>query len=187
MLSQRQRLLTAAVLISAPLLWWGLHTPQETLPSATAPRVEAVDFFVRGAEITRWQDDGRTGQIMTTPLMRHFPAREQMELTMPLTRVPGADGGEYRIQAECGILPDSQNEVLLAGGVQLHDNPASGLPARLHTDTLTLYPPRDFAHTDAQVMVERGSDSTSATGMDVFFDQQRIDLLSGVKGEYHVQ
>lgn len=187
MLNQRQRLLTAAALIAAPLLWWGLITPEEPLISATGDHIKRVDFFVREAEITRWHDNGNTGQVMTTPLMRHYPASKQMELTKPVTQVPREGGGEYRIQAASGTLPDSQTQILLAGNVKLHDNPASGLPTLMTTDELTLYPPRDYAHTEHPVQVQRGTDTTSAIGMDVFFDQQRIDLLSDVKGEYHAQ
>ncbi|MBA4503119.1 LPS export ABC transporter periplasmic protein LptC [Marinobacterium marinum] len=187
MLSQRQRLLIAAVLIAAPLLWWGLVTPDQSEPSSAAGPVEQVDFFIRNAEITRWQDDGSIGQVLTTPLMRHYPAREEMHLSTPEVQMPRGDGGFYLLNADEGTLPDSQEQILLAGNVQLHDNPTAGPGALMTTDRMTLYPPRDYAHTDDPVQMLRGTDTTSAVGMDLFFDQQRIELLSNVKGEYHVQ
>lgn len=110
-----------------------------------------------------------------------------MELETPVTRVPRDDSGHYLLSADRGTLPDSREQILLAGNVQLHDNPAAGLPGQVTTDQLTLYPPRDYAHTDHPVQMQRGTDTTSAVGMDLFFDQQRIELLSDVKGEYHVQ
>lgn len=187
MLNQRQRLLVAAVLLAAPLLWLGLKTGEEPLISVTGDDVEQVDFFIRQAEITRWQEDGATGQVLTTPLMQHYPEQAAMQLDTPVTRIPRQPGGHYQLQADSGTLPDSQEQILLTGNVQLHDTPAAGLPARMTTDHLTLYPPREFAHTDALVRVQRGDDMTSAVGMDIFFDQQRIELLSNVKGEYHAQ
>ncbi len=185
MLSQRQRLLITAALVAAPLLWWGLITPEENEPSAKGSPAEQVDFFIRRAEITRWQDDGAVGQVLTTPLMQHYPEQAAMRLETPVTRVPGNAGGHYLLSADQGTLPDSREQILLAGNVQLHDNPAAGLPGLMTTDQLTLYPPRDYAHTDHSVQMQRGPDTTSAIGMDLFFDQQRIDLLSDVKGEYH--
>lgn len=187
MLSQRQRLLTAAALIAAPLLWWGLITPEEPLPSTDHLPTEQVDFFIDTAEVTHWKDDGDIGQELTTPLMRHYPDQSTIQLETPLARVPGNRGGHYLLSADRGTMPDSQAQILLAGNVQLHDNPATGLSSLMKTDQLTLYPPRDYAHTDHPVQMQRGTDTTSATGMDLFFDQQRIELLSSVKGEYHVQ
>ncbi|GAA0689557.1 hypothetical protein GCM10009104_15070 [Marinobacterium maritimum] len=187
MLSQRQRLLITATLVAAPLLWWGLITPEENAPLTGDTPVEQVDFFIRNAEITRWQDDGTVAQLLTTPLMQHYPEQAAMRLETPVTRVPGKAGGHYLLSADQGTLPDSRQQILLAGNVQLHDNPAAGQPSLMTTDQLTLYPPRDYAHTDHPVRMQRGSDTTSAVGMDLFFDQQRIDLLSDVKGEYHVQ
>ncbi|GAA0788158.1 LPS export ABC transporter periplasmic protein LptC [Marinobacterium sediminicola] len=187
MLSQRQRLLIAATLVAAPLFWWGLGSPEDSDSQVSSTSVEQVDFFIRSAEITRWKNDGNVGQILTTPLMQHYPDRAAMILETPLTRVPAAADREYLLSADEGTLPDSQEQILLAGNVQLHDNPATGLPGLVTTDQLTLYPPRDYAHTDQPVLIKRGQDTTSAIGMDLYFDQQRIDLLSDVKGEYHVQ
>ncbi len=187
MLSQRQRLLIAVALVAAPLVWWGLITPEDSAPATDSAQVEQVDFFIRNAEITRWQDDGSIGQVLTTPLMQHYPERATMQLETPVTRVPGNEGGHYLLSADQGSLPDSQEQILLAGNVRLQDNPATGLPGLMTTDQLILYPPRDYAHTDHPVRMQRGADTTSAVGMDLFFDQQRIDLLSDVKGEYHVQ
>lgn len=187
MLSQRQRLLITAVMVAAPLLWWGLISPEENGSSASDTLAEQVDFFIRHAEITRWQDNGDLGQVLTTPLMQHYPEQAAMQLATPVTRVPHGAGGHYLLSADRGTLPDSREQILLAGNVQLHDNPAAGLPGLMTTDQLTLYPPRDYAHTDHPVRMQRGPDTTSAVGMDLFFDQQRIDLLADVKGEYHVQ
>ncbi len=186
MLSQRQRLLITAALVAAPLLWWGLITPTTDAPSVSDTAAEQVDFFIRSAEITRWRDDGAIGQVLTTPLMQHYPEQAAMQLENPVTRVPGSGGGHYLLSADRGTLPDTQDQILLAGNVELHDNPAAGPSGLMTTDQLTLYPPRDYAHTDDPVRMQRGADTTSATGMDLFFDQQRIDLLSDVKGEYHV-
>jgi LPS export ABC transporter protein LptC len=187
MLSQRPRLLIAAALIAAPLLWWGLVTPDDSEHVTTDGQVEQVDFFIRAAEVTRWKEDGSIAQVLTTPLMQHYPKQAAMQLDSPVTRVPRDNGGHYLLSANQGTLPDTQDEILLAGDVQLHDNPVAGLPGLMTTDQLTLYPPRDYAHTDLPVQMQRGQDNTTAVGMDVFFDQQRIDLLSDVKGVYHVQ
>lgn len=187
MLNQRLRLLIAAVLVATPLLWWGLVSPDRTSAPAPAADRERVDFFIRGAEVTRWQADGSVAQILTTPLLQHYPARAAMELDTPQLHMPGADRGHYLLRAERGTMPDARNRILLAGDVQLHDNPAADVPGRLYTDRLTLYPPRDYGHTDQPVRIERGADITTAVGMELFFDQQRIELLSDVKGEYHAQ
>lgn len=187
MLSQRWRLVIAATLLTPPLIWWGWSTP--TVPDTnlgSKPDLQ-VDFFIQNASMTRWNEDGTPAHNISTPLMRHLPESELTLLEAPELIVPEqSDQTSYRLQAGLGRIPDSHEQVELAGGVLLHDNPLSGVAVRLSTEQLTFFPAEDRAHTGHNVQIQRAEDITEALGMDVFFEEQRIELLSDVKGVYHV-
>jgi len=185
MLQSRLRLAISLILLLVPLLWWGLASTdshREPIPEASAER---ADFFIREARITRWDPQGDLAQTLESPLVRHYPDSGEIHLSTPRALIPGEQGNDFQIQALEGRMPDSQERITLAGDVQLHDNPPSGRITEMQTEQLILYPPRNYAHTDQPVRVTQGPDYTESRGMEVFFDEQRVELLSEVKGTYH--
>jgi len=185
MLQSRLRLAISLILLLVPLLWWGLSSTDTGDKAAVSPGKERTDFFIRSARITRWDMAGEIAQELESPLLRHYPDAAEMHLESPRARIPDEPGKDFHIQAREGRMPDSQERIILAGDVLLHDNPPSGRLTEMRTELLTLYPPRDYAHTDQPVRVTRGPDYTDSRGMEIFFDEQRVELLSEVKGTYH--
>lgn len=185
MLRSRLRLAVAFILLLIPLLWWGLVTTDSGDEPAVQSSQDRVDFFIREATITHWNEQGEVAQELTSPLMRHFPELKDMHFDTPVTRIPQEQGGEFHVLAQEGRMPDSQKRIELAGNVRLYDNPPSGDNTEMLTEQLTLYPPRNYAQTNQPVRVVRGPDHTESRGMEVFFDEQRVELLSEVKGTYH--
>lgn len=185
MLQSQLRLAIALIMLLVPLLWWGLVSTGLNDDPIIEPGADRIDFFIREARITRWDNNGAIAQTLNSPLLRHYPESEEMHFDTPQMLIPREQGADFRIFANEGRMPDSQERIVLAGDVQLHDNPASGSAAIMLTEQLTLYPPRDYAHTDLPVKVTRDRDHTQGRGMEVFFDEQRVELLSEVKGTYH--
>lgn len=185
MLQSRLRLAISLLLLLVPLLWWGLSSTETERKPAVSPDRERADFFIRSARITRWDMTGEIAQELESPLLRHYPEAAEMLMKQPRARIPDEQGNDLHIQAREGRMPDSQERIILAGDVLLHDNPPSGQLTEMRTDLLTLYPPRDYAHTDQPVRVTRGPDYTDSRGMEIYFDEQRVELLSEVKGTYH--
>ncbi len=189
MLNQRWRLVIATTLLTPPLLWLGWSGPTTHLPQPTTGAEENVDFFIEQAQITRWQEDGTEAQQISATSMRHLPDLDLSRLEQPEVIVPAnaTSSMPYRLRADSGEVPDSQQQVELAGNVLLHDNPQSEATIQFSTEQLTLYPDQNRAFTERAVQVQRGQDTTEALGMDVYFEEQRIELLSDVKGVYHAQ
>lgn len=182
----RLRLLLALLLVAIPVLYWGFSgstLPQKTVHSITADG--RIDFFMRDAQTQYWDKQGNTGREWQTPLLNHYPRRNSSELTTPVALMSASDGSTYKIRANEGKVPDDQTEIQLAGDVQVHHNPQSGPAGSLTTSVLTIYPKRDFAHTDAPVTLTNGTDRTTSDGLEVYFDERRIELLSNVRGQYH--
>jgi lipopolysaccharide export system protein LptC len=58
--------------------------------------------------------------------------------------------------------------------------------ARLTTQALTLYPERDYAETAQSVRIQTAGSNTTATGMQVFLNDGRLELLSNVRGQHEL-
>jgi lipopolysaccharide export system protein LptC len=181
----RLRLVVALALIMPVLLYWGLSG--STLPQRTQlvpNNQESIDFFMREARTTYWDQQGRLDYQWQTPELFHYPKRGISSLLTPRALMPGANGDQYNIQANQGEVRDDQALIALAGDVEVHHNPQSGIPSMLTTDALTVIPPQALARTDDLATVTRGREQMESVGLEVYFDERRIEMLSNVKGRY---
>lgn len=182
----RIRLLVALAIVASVLIYWGISgdtLPQP--PTGSSKRGGSIDFFMRDAHTVYWSVEGDRAHEWQTPELDHYPQRSRSELQLPETMMPTANGGIYKIRANEGWIDDNQSQIQLAGSVEVHHNPHSGPAAMLSTDNLTIYPPQDLARTDDPATLVRNGEQTDTVGLEVYFDQQRIELLSNVRGRYN--
>lgn len=183
--SNRFRLLIAVAIITPALLYWGFAGTD--LPTQSEQHIDtpaSFDFFMRDATTTYWNSNGQLDYRWQAPEVHHYPQRNGSELSAPVASQPTDSGGTYKMQANEGWILDDQSQIALAGDVEVHHNPQTGPGSLLTTSTLTLYPPRDFASTDAPATLTRGTDRTDTVGLEVYFDERRVEMLSNVQGRY---
>lgn len=171
-----------AILAAAAIYWAFFGTPSQV--SRGAPDdPNRVDFFVKDAFITKFDKQGQIEHIITTPLLQHFPVQERTKLQTPFVTLPG-EMGDTQISSDEGFMLDDETKIELAGNVRVIDNSTSEVPWVLTTSILTFLPPENYAETDAPVLVVQGQNRTDAIGMQAWFNERRVDLLSEVRGYY---
>jgi lipopolysaccharide export system protein LptC len=79
---------------------------------------------------------------------------------------------------------DSNEKLTLKGNVIVIQTLANGETSQLQTSILYLEPSRRYAQTDKPVIITDARGIINATGMKLFFDEQRIELLSSVVSRY---
>jgi LPS export ABC transporter protein LptC len=79
---------------------------------------------------------------------------------------------------------DSNDKLTLIGNVVVKQILENGEPSELQTSILYLEPSRRYAQTDKPVIITDARGTINATGMKIFFDEQRIELLSKVVSRY---
>ncbi|WP_409523269.1 LPS export ABC transporter periplasmic protein LptC [Nitrincola sp. MINF-07-Sa-05] len=182
--SIRLRILLALLIMVPLLLFWGFFgIPTET-SSERPPLPDEVDFFIRDARIQLFGVDGQLQQEITTPLVQHLPGLEQVQMMTPVLTQSRADGSVLEIIADEAWMLDDESKIELAGDVQVIDNPVQGTPIIMTTSVLALFPPQDFASTEAAVTLTDGQSRTDAIGMQAWFSERRVELLSEVRGIY---
>ncbi|TCK07310.1 LPS export ABC transporter periplasmic protein LptC [Marinobacterium mangrovicola] len=182
----RLRLLIALLIITPFLVWWGLGG--NTMPKTPVVREETnstYDFFMRDTESRYWGEDGSFQRSWESSEMHHYPARNASQLQQPVAHMPQQEGGTYKIRANEGWILDDQSEIQLAGDVEVNHNPQSGPGSVMATSTLNVFPQTNYAETDALVTLTRNGEQTESTGLEVYFDERRVELLSNVRGRYN--
>ncbi|MGH1440994.1 MAG: LPS export ABC transporter periplasmic protein LptC [Cellvibrionaceae bacterium] len=104
---------------------------------------------------------------------RQQTTTEQKTITQTLT-----------ISANTAEANQKQDRLILIGNVVLEQQNAQGEITQLRTERLQIHPDRRYAESSKPVIIKDKVGTTSATGLKVFFDDKRIELLSKVKGQY---
>ena len=179
----RLRLIIAFLILTLAGLYLALFDTPKEGPADRLDDSKRVDFFVRDALITKFNAQGDIEHIIHSPLLQHFPGKELTRLEQPHLIMPG-DLGDMQISSDEGFFLDDDSKIELAGNVQVIDNSISEIPWILSTSILTFLPPDNYAETDAAVRITQGRNQTDAVGMQVWFNEHQVDLLSEVRGYY---
>lgn len=153
--------------------------PVSVLPT---PELEGEpDIYMESPVVSQFREDGTLEYRLIAQHASHYQRDSLTLLTEPhLTLLP-RQGPQWTVSARQGILhrpppggADVPEEtVVLEEDVLLERSAPDGEPLRLATPSLRLFPRRQYAETDRDVMIASSFGRTTATGLEG-------DLQSGV-------
>ncbi|HEX7036827.1 MAG TPA: LPS export ABC transporter periplasmic protein LptC [Pseudomonadales bacterium] len=138
-------------------------------PLPSRPLTGEPDIYMESPEVSQFRTDGSLEYRLLAANAQHFQPDARTLLRAPDLTLFRADAPPWSVRADRGTLqrpPGAAEEtVLLQGGVVLRATRLNGDPMRLLTERLTLYPRRQFAETDQDVMIQGRFGQTTATGL----------------------
>ena len=177
---------TALAWLSAEWLW-----EQETEVPAEAPLadVESPDAFMEGVVMRTMNTQGRPRYEMRATRAVHFAHGDRTEFDAPFITFYRPDGKLWTLAAERGRTRDGDREILLSGEVLMRRpqnpaRPAGSAEVEVFTRELRIFSDREYAETDQPTTIVHAYGYVDAVGMKVWFEQERLQLLSQVKGIY---
>lgn len=183
-LSNRQRLIVAALILVPILLYWGFgETPQEASRTESALS-EKMDYFIDNAKTREWDNEGKLKRKMESIRVEHDPKAALNHLTKPESITFRKNYSQIIVTAQEGTILDDNSRTDLAGDVIVHDNPTSETGTVLSTDVLSIYPQNDYAETDKPVTITSADSNLKGVGMDLHFEERILNLHSNVKGTH---
>lgn len=181
-LSSKQRVLLALFILIPVLLYWGFSgTPAESKASAPANATK-IDYFVEHAVTTEWNAQGQTSLLLKAEKVEHHPAQAQSILIAPHSLHYRESSPPLEITAKTGYATDDNQRIDLAGNVVVHDNSISQEATIMRTEQLTIYQAEEYAETDKPVKITSPYGNMEGVGMDIQFQERRLNLHSRVKG-----
>lgn len=160
--------------------WLSRESRRPDTPAADIPA--APDYFTRDFVAVTTGPDGLPQRELRAEQMLHLPENNTLELTAPhLVLFEGATP-RWQVSANRGRVERDGDTVLLEGEVLLQE----GAPRQLNlaTDTLHIYPDRQYAETAAPVTLTAPEGRVAAVGMEADMNRRQINLLSKVQGVY---
>jgi lipopolysaccharide export system protein LptC len=128
------------------------------------------DFIMEGALISQFDTDGFLRYRLVAEEIRHFEAEALTRMLQP--RISLHDGADsvWQVSARLGTLhrpaeDTGEESVTLADEVLVEQTLRSGERVSLSTQALLLFPDRQYAETDQDVMIDTHVGRTTATGL----------------------
>ena len=141
------------------------------------------DLYMLNAAISQYDNEGKLQHILKAGRFTHFPLTDLTTMKAPsISLEPLGDGTSWVISSEDGrLLPASSyreeivelwNQVLAAS-----TNP-DGDFINIQTESLTVYPEREYLETDRKVYIDSESGRTTAAGMKAWLDTGKFIFYS---------
>lgn len=158
----------------------------EEQASSSRVRTEP-DYFVEHFNFVRLSQSGNTNYRVTGEKLTHFPQEDEFEIAQP--RIIGVDQEKtpMNIRADRAVVKQKIQEK--SGGpiedqIELYDNvsveraPSKvGVPVKLETTKLVLYPDTERMKTDAAIAMTTPNAHITATGMEANNTDQTVKFL----------
>jgi len=149
-----------------------------------APRADQdADFFMEQVEVEQYRSDGSLEYLLHADGVQHFEADARTQLEQPRLALHRPDKPPWHASASNGTLRRppagaSEETLTLRDQVVLEQTLPDGDWVRLTTPSLRIYPRRQYAETDQDVMIESLIGRTTATGLEGDLQLGILNFLS---------
>ena len=178
-MANRIIVLSSVVLAFVLAINWVLE--QSEVPIETTPRNDP-DLYMLNASIDQFDVDGRLQHKLSAERFTHFPITDLTTMKSPtLSLTPTADNPWEITASEGRILPftDYREEVVeLWDNVLARQSGQTSSFLNIQSQSLTVYPDREYAETDEKVYIDNETGRTSAAGMKAYLDTGRFMFFS---------
>lgn len=156
-------------------------------PVPPAQDVELVrnepDLYMLNATITQFDEKGELQHEIQAARFTHFPLTDLTVLKAPFMNLFSENRElPWEITADNGrLLPGSvyREEVIeLWDNVDANREKPGGEFINIQSETMTVYPNRDYAETNRKVQINDDTGETTAAGMQAYFDTGRFLFYS---------
>jgi len=172
--------LSTLILAFALTINWFMAESEETVDFN--PRNEP-DLYMLNATISQFNPEGELQHRIAANRFTHFPLTDLTTMKFPALALGRArDSDPWEITSSEGrILPSSdyREEIVELWNNVLASRLSNGSTfVNIQTNSLSVYPERDYAETDEPVFIDNKSGRTTAAGMKAFLDTGKFMFYS---------
>lgn len=180
-----------AVVVGAVVMFAPAPATDESL--ALPPELaDEPDLYIEDATITQFAEDGNMRYQLVSAQIRHFEREQVTRLTAPVLTLFDATQPPWHISSIDGDIrkrarPSGGEEevVFLRGEVVLKHTTADGHYITMRSPSIVLYPDRQYAETDQDVMIDTAVGRTQAAGMKGELQRGLLNLYSKPEQRVH--
>ena len=175
--------LSTLILAFALTINWFMTESDETVDFT--PR-NAPDLYMLNATISQFDSEGELQHRIAANRFTHFPLTDLTTMKFPALALGRAKGSEpWEITSSEGRIlasSDYREEIVELWNNVLASQMIDGSSfVNIQTNSLSVYPARDYVETDEPVFIDNQSGRTTAAGMKAFLDTGKFLFYSTPK------
>lgn len=175
----------AVVLLIVAYGNWLVKTFQTTTGMGPREVRHEPDFFIEDVISTMMDAEGKPLYRLQATVIKHYPDDKSLALQAPRLEYYRQQLPPWTAKSEAGRVYDEGRQVFLDGEVTMRRPAEGNQPAtELHTKDLIVLPEDDYAETTASVNIISGKSQLKGTGMRLYLDEGRLELLANGEGIY---
>lgn len=173
------------LMIIALVFGWFYNRGEEDVRSVRYQLSEQAVSIIKNFELTERDPLGRIKYRVQAKHMRQY-RDSPMRLLSPILDFYPKDKAPYQLLAKQGKIEENQDIILLQGNVRITNSPDSKASAmRIETNFLKVLVNEESATTDKKIHYFSQQIETSAVGMTLYLDQEKLILFSNVHTTYY--
>lgn len=147
------------------------------------PRDEAgePDFYLEGAQLTRFDAQGSPYQRLDTPRLVHTPEDDIIRTVTPRIQIYDDAGRTWFASGDTGTLGTGGNPLTLEGDARL-EAPEEGW--RLDTEILIYDANTRHAWSESDALLRQNAQRVRGERFDAWIDERRMRLTGNVQGHH---
>ncbi len=183
-------LLVIVALTTLFIVFW--DSPPERFLRTKAAEEKPSKFpktYLTDVETTQYNEQGNISYTFNAAKVSYFQHNKKRKTKRDYTLLDAPDivmfdpsRPPWHVTAKHGRTNASGSHIKLWGNVKIWQTNAAGERAELTTSQLVVKPDQQYAETDKPVMISTADGETRAVGMKAFLKQDKIQLLSQVRG-----
>lgn len=139
------------------------------------------DVYMQDALISQFRPDGSLQYRLAAREIQHYQGESRTQLSEPYLTLHDETGAPWQVRARTGAIRaagESEEVVILRHDVMLEQTRPDGENIQLTTPFLRLFPQRQYAETDRDVMIRGDVGRTTAKGLEGDLQAGSIRLFS---------
>ncbi|MBV1880385.1 MAG: LPS export ABC transporter periplasmic protein LptC [Pseudomonadales bacterium] len=187
-MSHRQLVILFGTTLTAIIfaIAWFSQTVSETSKKQQRLADSLPDFIIRDFNSQQFNADGKLQYEMEANQLIHYPTNDATELDSPVLKFESEVKGSWTVQSERGFVATDGNIVELNGNVLLTRQATLEDSVTMATETLYLHLDKEFAETTKPVIISSTNTTVEAVGMQADFTDNRLILVSKVRGRHEI-
>lgn len=179
--------LLLVVVIAVVALNYG-NVSDRMLPRVDLP--EDSDYYMRNAVVRQMSATGELEYRMDVAESLHYPDDTARLSNIDVHYLGGEEdpekpaSGEWKLHADKGHIPATQEEIFLSDNVQATMKRKDGEDVRIDTDKVWVRSAQKLIETESPVTARSLGRTIRGTGMTVFLEEDRLKLHNDVRVSY---
>lgn len=174
------------VALVAGLSVWMFQGQPKKGPVVTPLTQSTPDSFMENFTSQVLDQRGKPRYQLQAARMAHYADDNHSELKQPQFTAFRPDGQRWTVAAEAGRAENGSEQIFLNGDVLIQRFPDASTASdlQIRTRDIRVRPADDYAETDQPTTILRNEATLDTVGLQVYFREGQVQLLSQVRGTY---